>query len=61
MRNTGLGRRLMDEVESRLKARGCPKNNIQIRIDNETAQGFYAALGYKADEVVTLGKRLETD
>ena len=60
-RRLGLGRRLMDEVEVRLRALGCPKLNLQVRRDNPAALGFYAALGYLDDDSVSLGKRLERD
>lgn len=59
LHQTGLGRRLMQAVEEQLKARGCPKINIQIRADNIGAQDFYRKLGYDTDEVVTMGKRLD--
>lgn len=61
IRRAGLGRRLMDEVEVRLRALGCPKLNLQVRRDNPAALGFYAALGYVDDASVSLGKRLERD
>lgn len=60
-RRAGLGRRLMHEVEARLRTLGCPKLNLQVRRDNPAALGFYAALGYGDDDSVSLGKRLERD
>jgi ribosomal protein S18 acetylase RimI-like enzyme len=57
----GLGRRLMDWSEARLRERGCPKINLQVRRSNEAVLAFYAALGYADDDVVSLGKRLEHD
>jgi ribosomal protein S18 acetylase RimI-like enzyme len=57
----GLGRALMDAAEARLAELGCPKINLQIRTSNPAALGFYAAIGYRRDEVVGLGKRLDTD
>jgi ribosomal protein S18 acetylase RimI-like enzyme len=57
----GLGRRLMDWSEARLRERGCPKINLQVRQGNEAVLAFYAALGYADDKVVSLGKRLEHD
>lgn len=60
-RRGGLGRRLMAEVETRLRDLGCPKLNLQVREDNTAALGFYARLGYGRDSVVSLGKRLESD
>jgi ribosomal protein S18 acetylase RimI-like enzyme len=56
-----LGRQLMDWAEARLRERGCPKINLQVRRGNEAVLAFYAALGYADDNVVSLGKRLEHD
>jgi ribosomal protein S18 acetylase RimI-like enzyme len=57
----GLGRRLMAWSEARLRERGCPKINLQVRQGNDAVLAFYAALGYADDNVVSLGKRLEHD
>jgi ribosomal protein S18 acetylase RimI-like enzyme len=51
----------MDWAEARLRERGCPKINLQVRRGNEAVLAFYAALGYADDNVVSLGKRLEHD
>ncbi len=52
---------LMHWGEEALKARGCPKINLQIRSSNAPVIAFYQSLGYGADEVVSLGKRLIPD
>jgi ribosomal protein S18 acetylase RimI-like enzyme len=57
----GYGRLLMAEVERRLLAIGCPKLNLMVRDDNRDAVGFYGRLGYEAQQVVTLGRRLIED
>lgn len=57
----GVGRALMAEAESRLLALGCPKVDVQIRAGNERVSGFYDRLGYTADGVSSLGKRLVPD
>src|SRR5688572_17935482 len=57
----GVGRAMMDEAERILRAAGCPKINLQVRCSNAAVIAFYAHLGYVADEVVSLGKRLEHD
>lgn len=57
----GYGRIIMSAVEALLKAKGCPKINLQVRSNNSDIIGFYAALGYGNDNVVGLGKRLEHD
>jgi ribosomal protein S18 acetylase RimI-like enzyme len=57
----GLGRLLMSEAEKYLRARGCPKVNLQVRTSNEQAVAFYQRLGYRVDEAVSMGKRLTED
>ena len=57
----GLGRRMMDEAEERLRALGCPKINLQVRTSNVDAVRFYESIGYTMDEVVSLGRRLIDD
>ncbi len=57
----GLGRHMMREAENRLRLAGCPKINLQIRRANTDVTAFYNALGYAVDDVVSMGKRLETD
>ncbi|MFP3913335.1 MAG: GNAT family acetyltransferase [Actinomycetota bacterium] len=56
-RHAGVGRELMEEAEARLRSRGCPKVNLQVRTDNAGALRFYEQLGYAPDEVISLGKR----
>lgn len=58
---TGVGRRMMDEAENLLRAAGCPKINLQVRSTNSEVIEFYKRIGYKVDDVVSLGKRLEPD
>ena len=60
-RRAGFGRALMNEAERLLVERGCPKINLQLRSSNAEAIGFYRALGYVQDDVISLGKRLIED
>src|SRR5262245_38554395 len=60
-RRHGLGRQLMREAEERLGAVGCRKINLQVRAGNADVLAFYEAIGYRVDEVVSLGKRLVDD
>lgn len=57
----GWARALMTHGEALMRAVGCPKINLQVRRDNAAALGFYQALGYGQDEVLSLGKRLIPD
>jgi GNAT superfamily N-acetyltransferase len=58
LRGRGFGATLMRHAESELAALGCPKVNLQIMAFKTELRGFYEKLGYRMDEVVSLGKRL---
>ena len=60
-RGRGYGRALMERVEQLLLGLGCPKVNIQVRASNAEALGFYRAIGYAQEEIVSVGKRLVPD
>ena len=57
----GYGRLIMEAVERRIRSKGCPKINLQVRAINKTVIQFYQSLGYRDDHVIGLGKRLEED
>jgi ribosomal protein S18 acetylase RimI-like enzyme len=58
---SGLGKRIMEEAEMILRKSGCPKINLQVRSTNVNVIEFYKKIGYKIDDVVSLGKRLVPD
>jgi ribosomal protein S18 acetylase RimI-like enzyme len=58
LRRHGIGARLVAHLEHALTERGCPKLNLQILSAKAELRAFYEALGYRADPVVSLGKRL---
>jgi ribosomal protein S18 acetylase RimI-like enzyme len=60
-RRQGLGRKMVAEAEARLREMGCPKINIQIRTGNTQVIEFYQRVGFKPDDVVSMGMRLESD
>ena len=60
-RGAGLGRALMAAAEDWLRARGAPKIQLMVRDDNDAALGFYEALGFERQKVVTLGRFLKED
>ena len=60
-RESGYGRRLMEEAEARLRALGCPKINLQIRSSNADVIEFYKRIGFSMDDVVSMGKHLLED
>lgn len=57
-RRKGIGRLLMRAAEDWLKHKECPKIQLMVRNDNSDAKGFYAAIGYDVQDVVTIGRRL---
>lgn len=58
-RQAGLGSRLMEEVESRLRARGCLKCYLLVLDGNHEAASFYEKRGWGRMEHVRLyGKEL---
>jgi len=57
-RRLGIGTRLIAHAEAALVALGCPKVNLQVLTAKAEVRAFYEALGYRADAVISLGKRL---
>jgi ribosomal protein S18 acetylase RimI-like enzyme len=60
-RRRGIGAALMRRVEEALQAVGCGKLNLQVRAGNDGAVAFYRGLGFKVEERVSMGKRLDAD
>ena len=52
---------MIARAETALTALGCPKINLPVRTPNTGALELYRALGFAADDVVSLGKRLVVD
>ena len=61
LRGSGIGRGLVAEAERLLLEMGCPKVQLMVRTDNDTALGFYDRLGYERFDVSNTGKRLIFD
>ncbi len=57
----GYAQQVMENVESELRKRGCPKINLQIRSGNARVMAFYQKLGFTDDQALCMGKRLEED
>lgn len=57
----GFATQMMLEAERVLKDAGCPKINLQIRSFNKEVIAFYEAVGFKKDDVLSMGKRLVQD
>ncbi|MEB3766950.1 GNAT family acetyltransferase [Acinetobacter sp. MD2] len=57
----GVATALIQHIEKRLIAIGCPKVQLLIRQDNLSILNFYDQLGYEEVEAVCVGKRLIPD
>jgi ribosomal protein S18 acetylase RimI-like enzyme len=58
-RGRGVGSRLMDEIEARLRARGCIRCYLMVTTDNYEAMRYYEKRGWEhMDWVVPYGKSL---
>ena len=58
-RQLGVGSLLMDEVERRLKTKGCLKCYLMVADDNENAMRFYEARNWeRMDTIYTYTKEL---
>jgi ribosomal protein S18 acetylase RimI-like enzyme len=55
----GYGRRLVLKAIDMLRRMGCLKVNLQVRTSNVGVIDFYQHLGFKDDNVVSLGMRLK--
>lgn len=54
----GYGRKLVQKATDELRKMGCPKLNLQVRRSSPSVVDFYKHLGFKEDDVVSLGMRL---
>ncbi len=60
LRGQGIGSRLMDEVESRLRAKGCLKSYLLVTLDNPEVEEFYRQRGWQhMDQIHLYGKELQ--
>ncbi len=59
VREQGIGALLMEELEKRLKARGCIRSYLLVTTENEQAMRFYEKRGWsRMDTVLVYGKDL---
>jgi ribosomal protein S18 acetylase RimI-like enzyme len=60
VRQRGIGGMLMDEVERRLKSKGCRRCYLMVTTENENAIRFYEARGWEdMNGIETYAKDLE--
>lgn len=60
-RGRGIANALLNRLEKKLIARGCPKIQIMVREENDVVLGMYERLGYEHADAQSLGKRLIED
>jgi ribosomal protein S18 acetylase RimI-like enzyme len=61
-RRTGIGSRLMDELERRLRGKGCLRCYLLVTLENENAMRFYEDRGWERMEtVLTYAKDLDQE
>lgn len=58
-RRYGIATKLMRCAERALYEIGCPKVNLQVRVANHEVVAFYSKLGYRIEDRVSMGRRLE--
>jgi ribosomal protein S18 acetylase RimI-like enzyme len=59
-RGKGVGSRLMDEVEARLRAKGCLKCYLLVTNDNTEVEAYYQHRGWQhMDSIHLYGKELQ--
>jgi len=59
-RGRGIGSRLMDELESRLRVKGCIRCYLLVTTDNEEAMRYYEKRGWeRMTSVVPYGKNFD--
>ena len=51
----GIGSALLEHAVEALRARGCPKVNLQVRGDNPSVVGFYVRQGWSVEDRVSMG------
>ena len=57
----GIAAKMMQASENILCSVGCPKINLQVRDANKAVIEFYESIGYVAENIVNMGKRLDHD
>jgi ribosomal protein S18 acetylase RimI-like enzyme len=57
-RGQGIGEALMNEIEDRLRAKGCVKAYLLVTPDNLAVMEYYAKRGWAEMDVTIMGKNL---
>ncbi len=57
-RHRGVAHGLMEELESRLRAKGCLKYYLLVTPDNQAGHEFYKSIGCDLMDLNVMGKEL---
>ena len=57
-RGQGIGSLLMNELEERLRRKGCIRCYLLVTLDNTSAMEYYEARGWSRMQIATYGKYL---
>ena len=57
-RRRGIGAALVRHALGELKARGCPKVNLQVLAENAEVIKFYQSLGFTVEDRISMGMKL---
>ncbi|MBW2622289.1 MAG: GNAT family N-acetyltransferase [Deltaproteobacteria bacterium] len=60
-RRKGVARKLMEELEIRLKTKGSPQLSLILEQDNIEARSLYEKLGFQASEDIVYMKKFLTE
>ena len=60
-RGRGIANALLNRLEKKLTARGCPQIDITIRDDDDLVIGMFEKFGYDSQDAVCVSKRLIED
>jgi ribosomal protein S18 acetylase RimI-like enzyme len=58
-RNKGIGKSLMEEIELRLKAKGCIRCYLLVTEDNVKTIDYYKTIGWDVMKVIPMAKDIE--
>jgi ribosomal protein S18 acetylase RimI-like enzyme len=59
LRKQGIGAVLMEELEARLRAKGCIRSYLLVTTENENAARFYEQRGWERMDLFVYGKDLD--
>jgi len=59
LRQKGIGALLMNELERRMKQKGCIRSYLLVTSDNLDAIRFYTSRGWEQMDILTFGKDLD--